>query len=1064
MRPTVLTVTLLLLSGPERLVSATVNEAEHVETRRWVSAKFKGNPETPPLRAYLMDHLKGGRVLKNAVTTRVYYVETGALPLKIVDKVYDGGLYCPSEGDIDVHLPGPAERFEAVFGVDSNRVTSFYSNAGRGRVIGSVKVGQREAFRSEIMREGMEGVPVKVDLDGAQKFTLSLQGLPEGIVQRVDFNQADWANARVTMANGEVVKLGELPIGPLRSVYTVRPPFSFQYDGSHSSEFLQNWHSQRISEELDQNRHQHTLTFTDPKTGLEVRCVGIDYRDFPAIEWKLFFKNTSDRPTPILENILPIDTRFERRNEGEFLLHHANGATHSLVSIEGTDYEPRTTRLVPKMEKILGSKVGLPASHDLPFWNVEYPGGGVIMAVGWPGQWAASLKRDKDRGLHVTAGQERVRFYLEPGEEVRTPMIAMLFWQGGDWIRAQNIWRRWMIAHNLPKTGGTNHPPQHAAGASAQYVEVSTGTEENQLAFIKRYLEEGIKPDYWWVDAGWYEFSEYWLNVGTWTPDTKRFPRGLRPISDFLHANNMKMILWFSPELVTLGSAIHRNHPQWLLKRGGTPWWTGHALFQGEVAGHVNDSGLTILEDIAAFGTGPNDETAAGNTFLADGQWHLVTATRSVDKREGLSHLRLYVDGKLDARGTSQNTDTLDANDHWGLGRQYQTRGIAGEIDEARVYDSALAAEEVESLFLDARAGTKAPISRYSFDGNLRDIVGKHDGEPIGTGGPIYVAGASGKAGDQALRFNNDYGIKVKNVAAGDFTLSCWVRMDQPQPPPYSGRNFRLLNLGNPEAVQWLTNHVDNQIKEQGIDLYRHDGIPTLSFWRANDTEDRQGITEIRHVQGYLNYWDELRRRHPNMRSDICSGGGSRNELESLRRAVPLWRSDYAYETTGMQTLTYGMSFWIPYFGTGINATDSYTFRSQMAPAIVSVWDLRRRDADYEFKRRMLAEWRKISHYYNGDFYPLTAYRTTNDVWMAWQFDKPEEVAGVIQAFRRPKSPVVTMNFKLRGLDATRRYSLTNSDLDGEWQISGGELMGTGLQVTLKQPRQAATIFYRGIE
>jgi len=186
--------------------------------------------------------------------------------------------------------------------------------------------------------------------------------------------------------------------------------------------------------------------------------------------------------------------------------------------------------------------------------------------------------------------------------------------------------------------------------------------------------------------------------------------------------------------------------------------------------------------------------------------------------------------------------------------------------------------------------------------------------------------------------------------------------------------------------------------------------------------------------------------------------------LETLRRAVPLWRSDYAYETTGMQSLTFGMSYWIPYFGTGNNAVDKYTFRSQMAPAIVSVWDLRRKDADYDLTRRMLAEWREVSRYYYGDFYPLTTYRTTNDVWMAWQFDKPEDDAGVVQAFRRPQSPVVSMNFKLRGLAADGRYSLTNPDVEVDRQMLGRELIESGLLVTLEQPRQAVTIFYKRID
>jgi hypothetical protein len=1051
-------VVLLSLAVPTQVLATVVNNAEQDEARRWTDAKFAVKAEVQPVSPYLMDHSRGARVMKNKVTTRVYYVESGALPLKIVNKVYDGGLYC-SEGHIDVHLPKPAKRFEAVFGVDSNRVTSFYSNAGRGRMIGSVKLGERELFRSEVMREGMAGVPVRVDLGGATRFTLSLEGRPEGIVQHVNFNQADWADARVTLSDGEVVHLGDMPVGPQRSNYSIDPPFSFVYGGRHSSELLRNWKVQRSQRKIDEQRTERLVAYKDPETGLEVRCEGIEYHEFPVIEWKLFFKNTGDQPTPILEEILPIDTRFERRNEGEFVLHHANGATHSLVSIEGTDYEPRETRLRPKKVKKLGSKSGLPASHDLPMWNLEYPGGGVIMAIGWPGQWTGSLTRDKERGLHVRAGQERVHFYLEPGEEVRTPMIALCFWQGGDWIRAQNIWRRWMVAHNIPKAGGTVHPPQYAAGASAQYIEVSTGTEENQLAFIKRYMEEGIAPDYWWIDAGWYEFKAYWLDVGTWEHDPIRFPNGLRPISDFLHANGMKLILWFSPELVTLGSAIHKKYPQWLLKHGGSLWWTGHALFQGEVSGHVDDSGLTLLEDVASFGIGPDEDTVTGRKFLADGKWHLVTATRSVDAAQGVSHLRLYVDGEPDGYEATPNTRVLDANDSWGVGRQYQTRGIKGEIDDARVYDVALTADEVQALF--RGADTKTPVSRYSFDGDLKDASGGLVGEHIGSGGLKYVAGASDRSGDRALSFNNDYGVKVKNTASKNFTLSCWVRMEEPQPPPYAFGTFRLFDFGKPDAAEWFTDHVDDQIKNYGVDLYRHDGIPTLAYWRANDTEDRQGITEIRHIEGYLKYWDELRRRHPNMRSDICSGGGSRNELESLRRAVPLWRSDYAYEATGMQTLTYGMSFWIPYFGTGTNALDSYTFRSQMAPAIVSVWDLRNRDTDYAFHRRMLAEWRKVSEYYYGDFYPLTAYSASNDVWMAWQFDKPEVGEGVIQAFRRPQSSVVSMNFELRGLQASGRYVLTNPDVEGSRELAGEDLLERGLLVTLNQPREAVTIFYK---
>ena len=78
----------------------------------------------------------------------------------------------------------------------------------------------------------------------------------------------------------------------------------------------------------------------------------------------------------------------------------------------------------------------------------------------------------------------------------------------------------------------------------------------------------------------------------------------------------------------------------------------------------------------------------------------------------------------------------------------------------------------------------------------------------------------------------------------------------------------------------------------------------------------------------------ELRQRNPNIATDICAGGGGRNDLEGLRRAVPLWRSDYPFEPAAMQDQTYGMALWIPYFGTAVNSDDPYVFRSQMVPAV----------------------------------------------------------------------------------------------------------------------------------
>ncbi|MEN6308568.1 MAG: alpha-galactosidase [Anaerohalosphaeraceae bacterium] len=118
-----------------------------------------------------------------------------------------------------------------------------------------------------------------------------------------------------------------------------------------------------------------------------------------------------------------------------------------------------------------------------------------------------------------------------------------------------------------------------------------------------------------------------------------------------------------------------------------------------------------------------------------------------------------------------------------------------------------------------------------------------------------------------------------------------------------------------------LKDNIQNKIiTDEGVDLYRQDfNIDPLGHWRANDTEDRQGITENKYVAGYLAYWDELLRRHPGMLIDSCASGGRRNDLETMRRAIPLYRSDYILEPVGNQGQTYGLSLWLPFYGAGYN-------------------------------------------------------------------------------------------------------------------------------------------------
>ena len=103
-------------------------------------------------------------------------------------------------------------------------------------------------------------------------------------------------------------------------------------------------------------------------------------------------------PTPIIENIQALDLALERGANGEFLLHHNVGSP-----ADGNDYGPLETPLGPKAIKRLGAAGGRPTNSDWSYFNLEWPGQGLIVAVGWPGQWAAEFARDAGRGVCACA-------------------------------------------------------------------------------------------------------------------------------------------------------------------------------------------------------------------------------------------------------------------------------------------------------------------------------------------------------------------------------------------------------------------------------------------------------------------------------------------------------------------------------------------------------------------------------------------------------------------------------------------------------------------------------------
>jgi alpha-galactosidase len=111
--------------------------------------------------------------------------------------------------------------------------------------------------------------------------------------------------------------------------------------------------------------------------------------------------------------------------------------------------------------------------------------------------------------------------------------------------------------------------------------------------------------------------------------------------------------------------------------------------------------------------------------------------------------------------------------------------------------------------------------------------------------------------------------------------------------------------------------------------------------------------------------------------------------------------------------------------------------------------------------RRAVDDWHAMAPEFYGDYYPLTKYSLSEEEWMAWQFNRPENGTGMVQAFRRTSSPYESIRVKLQGLDEDAVYALTNIDVPGTTEMTGRDLSEKGLSLTIKEPRGALIITYK---
>lgn len=231
-------------------------------------------------------------------------------------------------------------------------------------------------------------------------------------------------------------------------------------------------------------------------------------------------------------------------------------------------------------ERVIESRRGSTGHQANPWFAIQAGGpdenhGEVWFgALAWSGSWRITVEKDQLDAVRVTGGFNPFDFgyVLHPGQSLETPEFYGGYSPDG-LGGASRILHHYEIAHILPHRVGEGDDaaprPRPVIYNSWEATEMNV-TEAGQIALAEKAAALGV--DRFVMDDGWFgQRKTDHAGLGDWYVNPQKFPHGLKPLIDKVHALGMDFGLWVEPEMVNPDSDLYRKHPDWVLNFPGRP-------------------------------------------------------------------------------------------------------------------------------------------------------------------------------------------------------------------------------------------------------------------------------------------------------------------------------------------------------------------------------------------------------------------------------------------------------------------------------------------------------------
>ncbi len=333
-------------------------------------------------------------------------------------------------------------------------------------------------------------------------------------------------------------------------------PFTFSVDGEKFNPADWEKTVREEAEEIYRGGKTTYITFT--KNNLEVTAEVTVFENNASCQWTVYVKNTGAENSGVISDFYALDSSFN------------TGKADIFYSI-GSDTKAGDFSLVKKTlsssAKTFSGNEGKPTEKYMPYFNVNGENTGIIFGIGWTGQWEAEFSC-ADENTAVSVKQQSFNAYLLPGEEVRSPLVSLTFYDNDNALKGFNQFRQWITDCVYPDEVTKGHyTVMEVAGP------MSTRTSDEIIEILDGLRDEVFaQTDAFWMDAGWYSYNEGWYDgVGNWTVDTQRYDNGIIELSDYAKNKGLGHVLWYEPERVYRNTVFYNKgieNEQWLIDTG----------------------------------------------------------------------------------------------------------------------------------------------------------------------------------------------------------------------------------------------------------------------------------------------------------------------------------------------------------------------------------------------------------------------------------------------------------------------------------------------------------------